>query len=205
MFECHTISARRSFKPIWLNQSQIIPPDCQFTITELTNRLVGFDNGIIIIIGANVGATHTDPAWRGFMDPHKDSLLKVFIEPVPNLFFDLQNNVRLSGIKNSLLINAALTNSTGPFNMFCMRQLSQDIRRKFPRFITELCSLDRNRFFSSYGILMKQFSRSEIDQHIDKVLVQGLTFADVMESYNLSYEHIRSIQIDVEGLDDQVY
>jgi hypothetical protein len=165
---------------------------------------VGFDEGTIMIIGANVGATHTDPAWRGFMDPLKSNLLKVFVEPIPNLFYDLQNNVRLSGITNSLLINAALTNVTAPFSMFCLQQLSQTLRRKFPSFITELCSLDRNRFFSSYGILLRQFSREEIEQHIEKVVVKGLTFGDLMKTYNLKNEDIRSIQIDVEGFDDQV-
>lgn len=180
------------------------PRDCLFEQSDLTERLVGFEEGTVMIIGANVGATHTDPTWKGFMDPRKSQLKKVFIEPIPAIFYDLQSNIRLSGIQNHLLINAALTKETSEFKMFCLNQISPTSNRKFPRFITELCSLNRDRFFSSYGILLKQYPRELIEEHIAEVSVKGLTFRDLMSTYHLKYEDMRSIQIDVEGFDDQV-
>lgn len=182
------------------------PNDCELDTPELTSRLVGVEEGTVIVVGANIGATHTDLTWKGFMDPTKRNIRKVLIEPIPTLFSQLKMNVRLSGIQNAVLINAAVTNVTSTIKMYCIRPLStKKSGRRFPRFITELCSQDRNRFFSSYGILTKQFSPELIAAHIYSVDVPGMTLLDLMQKYRISTHEVKSLQIDVEGLDDQVH
>mmetsp|Transcript_24484 Transcript_24484/g.36003 ORF Transcript_24484/g.36003 Transcript_24484/m.36003 type:complete len:346 (-) Transcript_24484:164-1201(-) len=198
---------RRNFKPDWFEMMQSPPPDCGSDFVGLMQSMVSFEGGSVVIIGANVGATRLDPTWRGLSSPDNRALQKVFVEPIPWLFETLTANVHALGMQNAVLVNAAVTNKTSDFTMFCLRRINPVTGtklRSLPSFTSELCSLDRERFFSPYGVLMKQFSREEIDAQVVEVRVRGLTVRDLLSKYRISPSDVRSVQIDVEGFDDEV-
>jgi len=202
----------RNFKPDWFMKMQTAPPDCGTDFAGLMNAMVNFDRGSVVIIGANVGATRLDPTWRGLASPENGALQKVFVEPIPWLFESLSANVHALGMQNAVLVNAAITNITSPFTMYCLSQTAADRLpslsgkklRPLPSFTSELCSLDRERFFSPYGVLMKQFKREEIEARVVDVRVTGLTVRDLLSKYHIAQRDVRSVQIDVEGFDDEV-
>ena len=163
-------------------------------------------NGTVLIIGANVGENGNDATWSSLLEA--PDINKVFVEPVPFIFEQLERNIHRGKLVRSRAVNAAvLPQKNGISNssvvMWCtgMENRSVAALKGFPDWVTQICTLKRERLFSSIDIAAK-VPLAVISKFITKHIVPGITIENLIFKY--VQQPLLVLQIDVEGLDDKI-
>jgi FkbM family methyltransferase len=206
-------SAESKVRPPW------VPPN-EFA-GYATQLALQYDHGTVLVIGANEGKTGTDPSFDTLKSKSAEHLHKVFVEPVPWLFKKLQHNIR--DIPRSRALNAAITNTSGWLSMFCfgadaevglgtsgkwpeeLRKSSRmgSVKRQGREWWSQICSLDRERIFAGVGGDFQR-DRALISRFITNTTVRAMTVLELIDAAAGKNRAVRSVQIDVEGVDDVV-
>ena len=159
-------------------------------------------NGSILVVGANIGDTNNDPEWQ--LMKKNVAFKKYYVEPIPTLFKQLQQNIKRSRVANATLINAAISDKVGETDMFCWRLNETDgtsVVKGVPRWFTQICSFNKSRLTShphdTGGVSLSHLGN--VDDHIVNMKVQTLNVPALFEKYNI--QDIRYVQIDAEGFD----
>ena len=163
-------------------------------------------SGAALIIGANVGPTATDFAWIHLKESR---FTKVFLEPVPPLFAQLQSNLRESGVTNFAAINAAISaeagQSSAKLDMWCVGTPGEKVRLRgnVVPWLSQVCTTTRDRLFSGYDLL-KMADAEEVDSLITHIEVPMVNFQQMLAMSKVAPETVAYVQIDVEGIDDKI-
>jgi len=163
------------------------------------------NDGVFLMIGANTMDPKTnhddvnDPL-RSIID-RIPNWNKYFVEPIPDLFKKLVNNVKVwpnaTPINVALSVNQASLDAAEFVPMYCPPGALEDNyieKNKLPVFANQVCS----------------FSKDHVAKHFPSIPVQDFTVVNVtamsfpllMKKYNM--EHVRILYIDAEGFDFEV-
>lgn len=123
-----------------------------------------YRKGTILVIGANEGKLGNDPSFQVIASKQANHLHKVFVEPVPYLYRQLETNIK--SIPHARAVQVAVSNQSGTMKMFCFAmdpdkgppaQWPEALRKK-ARFDSakregrgwwsQICSLSRDRLFN---------------------------------------------------------
>ena len=187
------------FLEVLLGASNI---DSSSLIASLNKR---YSSGSILVIGANVGDTWNDPLWA--MIRTDRTFHKVFVEPIPVLFKQLEKNVAAANMTNASLVNAAISDTTSERDMYCWKLTETgDALGGMPGWFSQLCSFHRERLTSNpYDTGRVKVPRAlRKSENIVKYIVPTLTVAALLQKYNTKVRDIRYVQIDTEGFDFHV-
>ena len=171
--------------------------------------------GTALIIGANAGATATDPIFEHLKTSKLKHIDKVFVEPIPALFQQLQNNI--AAMPRATAVQAAIAPSSlsrkTELPMYCLIDPTSgqvgDVRTaglsegSVKPWWAQVCSLDYNRLFAEYD--MKRdlgTSVTQLASLVRNLTVPALSVSDLLRKHVQS--PVRYVQIDVEGFDDHV-
>jgi len=127
---------------------------------------------------------------------------KVFVEPVPTLFRQLENNIR--DLPRSKALNLAIANETGKLPMYCVGMSAWDPEQKKKTvngskpWWSQMCSLSRDRLRHKYDMN----TLTALQAPVTEVIVRAMNVSTLLKEYGRS--PVRYVQIDVEALDDYV-
>ena len=183
------------------------------SLTECS-KTEGFDasyasalaSGAALIIGANIGPTATDLAWVHIKD---SAFTKVFLEPVPPLFAQLETNLRENGVTNFAAVNAAISveasQSGAKLDMWCVGTPGKEVRLrgKVVPWLSQVCTTTRDRLTSEHDMLMNGNAK-EIESLITHIEVPMVCLQQMLAMSKVAPETVAYVQIDVEGIDDKI-
>lgn len=179
-----------------------------------------YSKGALLVIGANEGKSDNDPSFQVFSSKNAAHMLKIFVEPIPWLFAQLQNNVK--NMTHARAIQAAVADRSGTMEMFCfafdpklgppavwpaelrMKARTNSAKRDGRGWWTQICSLTRDRLFHQMD-MGREFAnaREVLAPYIKAEKVKVVTVDELLQ--NIGKQHpVRHVQIDVEGFDDIV-
>ena len=178
------------------------------------HRLGRATTGSVLVIGANVGAVQNDPTFAMLASPSMAAIDKVFVEPMPALFRQLQANV--ANMSRANAVNAAIANVSGHVDMYCFGDFSGKDGHPHGKMVSflkackcssQLCSMSKARLFSRYDVLSKasnSHTRGMVEELITSTQVPALTVKKLLHHHVPAASPVVFVQIDVEGFDDHV-
>lgn len=167
------------------------------------NRLPGlFNDGSVLVLGANIGRTRNDHSWHLLASPSFIKFKKIFVEPIRTLYEELQRNIDhpRRGCANATAVNAAIAETSGEMTMYCIG-LHSNGTMTAAAWLKQTCSLFKERLWHQNDI-GTVYTRSEIEQQVVEHPVSAYSITDLLAKYAVG--DVRMIQIDVEGFDYQV-
>ena len=149
-------------------------------------------------VGANDGKTN-DPLYPFIKQYNLPGLL---VEPVPEVFKELENNYRSND--NIKLANVALADECGLKQIYIIRKSFQQEYCDYTGYnATGLASFDKEHLGKH---LLKNmgayFNNRNVYDYLEEVTVEAIDFNSLAERYNLNRVDI--LQIDCEGYDYEV-
>jgi FkbM family methyltransferase len=182
---------------------QIVSRTAAFVPAAISTPMKGQTEGgsfTFVVIGANTGTNDNDPLWR-HMSQLKDTTYSVFVEPIPVIFNELQQNMKNSGMKKSTCVNVAISPSEANLTLYCTG-LHKDgtvaTEAGFSHWAKQTCTTSLNNLYKH------QFNTREIvDKYMMVYNVLGMSVKRLLDTYATNAP-VKIIQIDVEGLDDMV-
>mmetsp|Transcript_88576 Transcript_88576/g.275568 ORF Transcript_88576/g.275568 Transcript_88576/m.275568 type:complete len:289 (-) Transcript_88576:34-900(-) len=171
-------------------------------------RVLKKRNTTALIIGAHVGKVYTDPVFDLLGKPAAAHVDKVFVEPMPSLFRELQRNI--AGMPRALAVQAAVAQEAGNTTLYCLGLENTTENLTFmpaAQRITgtiwwsQICSLSRERLFHPHDVGRRRYSVDLRDMVTENV-VPAITVEQLLRDHTTS--PVRYVQIDVEGMDDVV-
>jgi hypothetical protein len=176
-----------------------------------------YQKGAILVIGANEGKLDNDPAFQILSSKQASHLHKIFVEPVPYLFHQLEKNIQ--NIPRARAVQVAISNRSGTLDMYCFAmdpnrgppvQWPESLRAK-ARFNSakrdgrgwwsQICSLSRERLFNVNDMGRDFANVHDLEPFVTSTKVDVVTLDDLLHDV---HQPVRHVQIDVEGLDDVV-
>eukprot|EP00041_Stephanoeca_diplocostata_P002012 m.22703 g.22703 ORF g.22703 m.22703 type:complete len:299 (-) comp12782_c0_seq2:352-1248(-) len=198
---------------------------CTACYMETLASLKGTE-GSDIVFGANNGKSF-DPAWGfGYWDSVPQHTI-TWVEPVPALFAELTENTK--NVPNKILLNKAvrpLSMSSNVLEIFCYNfsvidsYLKDGVNPlppalgavKIQDYWRALCGIDKEEVYHSANIKNENFrglsleeqqaALAEVDKIIVKHSIDALTPEEILKETGL--KDVRYLQIDVEGLDNDI-
>jgi len=143
-----------------------------------------YKNKTIIQIGSHEGKTSNDPIFE-----EVDDTTKIFlVEPVPFLFYKLQNNYREKYGDNSniVYINKAVSNFVGKIEMTIPSEKNNF--HELPIWASQISSINPDHALAHIHNLL-----------VEKIMVQTTTINAIIEEYNI--KEIELLHTDTEGHD----
>ncbi len=136
-------------------------------------------------IGANDGVRN---------DPIRESVVRhrlkgLFVEPMPDYFSKLREHYR--GFEGMHFEQAAVAPSAQSVSLFRIRPDAP-----LPAWAQGIASLDRGHLSG------KKFGIPGLEQHVEEILVPGITFEMLMAKHNIN--RVSLLQVDAEGFDCDV-
>lgn len=196
---------------------------CMACYMENMKALAG-GAGSDIVFGANNGKRYDPANWLKYWDDVPQHT-KVFVEPVPPIFAQLKENMK--AIPNAMPLNTAVRQPDGPSQLvlFCWdldmvedavkngaTPLPPEVRQPVEHWAF-LCGLEKRKLIESANVLQTQTygalspqRQAEVMAQVDKKIVRwnvpALTPKEIIDKAGPS--DVRYVQIDVEGLDNQI-
>jgi hypothetical protein len=122
-----------------------------------------YHRGAILVIGANEGKLDNDPSFQVISSKQANHLHKVFVEPVPWLYRQLEANIQ--SLPNARAVQVAVANQSGTMQMYCfamdpikgppaqwpealrVKARFDSAKRDGRGWWSQICSLSRERLF----------------------------------------------------------
>lgn len=172
-----------------------------YTFSEILKKYQS-NNFFFIQIGACDGKTF-DPIFEYV---NKCKWKGILVEPIPYHF----ENLKLNYKNNEGLIfeNSAISNVSGITEMYTV---NPNKSKNLPEWVIGISSLsnEKNALSAKYwkdpiskSHRDKGYSYEELEKVIEKIKVNGITFNDLIDKYNV--EKIDLLQIDTEGFDFEI-
>lgn len=196
---------------------------CAACYRESMKALAG-GTGSDIVFGANNGRRYDPANWLKYWEDVPQHT-KVFVEPVPPIFAQLKENMK--ELPNALPLNTAVRQPDGPSQLvlFCWdldmvedaakngaTPLPPEVRQPTEHWAF-LCGLEKRKLLESANVLQtptynalspqqKTDVLSQVENRIVRWDVPALTPKEIIDKAGPS--DVRYVQIDVEGLDNQI-
>lgn len=185
-----------------------IPPkqkcDDKLLETSFLESVSRARKGTVLIVGANVGNNINDPIWSRLMSNETSHIHKVFVEPMPGLFKQLQHNIE--NMSHAKAVQAAVANTSGTMKLYCLginqngnitHAAEQTHRQAW--WWNQICSLNRDRLSSQVNIT-KHGPIPDFASLVTEMDVPTKTFQTLLKES--VPDPVLYLQIDVESLDD---
>lgn len=163
--------------------------------------------GILMQIGANVGAVRNDPLYKILREPHMNSWKKYFIEPIPPLYEKLVENYK--DIVNSSFINAGIQSMAQARSNHGMAQQStimycydwEGLAGQVPPWFSQICSMSKDRLYHPYDVRknLDTLPGNLTDYIVEYTITERTVLSLLQESH---VNEIDLLIIDTEGMDD---
>lgn len=172
-------------------------------------------NAASLVIGANKGSKtgagdSTDPSFFTLMQHESfKNFNKIFVEPIPPIYRELQKNVDKFNDPRAHVINAAIVDHNhNLLEMYCWKLMPDGntdmaafaaLNLKAHEWMAGTCSLSKDRLFSAYDFeFIKNLTENQQMTLIDKFTVNAMTIEGLLSR---TFGPILYLQIDAEGFD----
>jgi FkbM family methyltransferase len=167
--------------------------------------------GTALVIGANTGDVFTDPAFAALNTSACAHAEKVFVEPIPSLYYKLVENIR--HMPHAHAVRAAVTDDSMAtiLPMFCLfdpeDHTSLRVGGRAKEWWNQICSLDPERLSGEmahdlHRDLGVKGAADSAKKLVRNVSVPALTVQRLLDTH--VHNTVRYVQIDVEGVDDRI-
>jgi FkbM family methyltransferase len=145
-------------------------------------------NFVALVVGAFDGVTN-DPTSEFI---RKRCCRAILVEPQPEPFKRLRENMKDQGNSNIILVNAAIDQVSGFRDIYCV----SDGTHELPEWTEQLASFRRDH------VVNHEDKAPGVSKHVVACSVPTISFEDLLDRYGV--KSIDLLQIDAEGMDAQL-